>query len=257
MPKKFSSLNNIIDVYSTHETNPKPVAKATRLASAKKKKLEDEENDSDQVDNENEASSEENVSDNENSESKNTKAKKKKRVSAKNSTLLAKAKKRKGTKNSKKNNDEDNEEEENEENNDEPVQDTELEEKLRENIQQYVKVDNRIKKYNDKIKLLRDSIKPYTEKKKKLEKRVAAKMKNLNLYTIKIDDGDLKLNSKKSVEPLKPEYILKILNKVFPDDTKKIKKAYKYLIDKRPSTDEYVIKRLQTKSTYNKFSKKK
>ncbi len=120
---------------------------------------------------------------------------------------------------------------------------------LQENIQKYIKVDNTIKKIQEKMKILRESIKPKMETKKKYEKKVTKGMKKSEIKVIKIDDGKLLLNESTTKESLNPPYILKILKKNI-NNKEKVKKIFKKLTDDRPEKNRHFLKRATEKNTY-------
>src|SRR6185437_14943895 len=138
------------------------------------------------------------------------------------------------------------------------VEYTEAEKTLQLNIQKFVKADNQIRKAMDKMRILRDTIKPKMENKKKYERTITKGMKKQNIKIVKIDDGNLTLNEGKSKEALKPEYILKILKKVIlkknMSDKKKVKKEYKKLVDDRQEKERFSLKRSKEKNTYKDTS---
>lgn len=131
---------------------------------------------------------------------------------------------------------------------------TDAEKSLQVNIQKFVKIDNKIRKQYDKMKMMRESLKPKMEIKKKMEEKVTKGMKKNNIKLIKIDDGQIRLNEGKSKEPLKSEYILIVLKK-YIKDKKIIKKIYNKLIDDRPEKDRYSIKRAKIRDTFKEANK--
>ena len=81
-------------------------------------------------------------------------------------------------------------------------------------IQQWVAVDNQLKKINEQVKELRN-------KRHELEQNITtyAQSNNLSNATVKIGDGRLKFTNTRVPEPLTFKYLEKTLNSVIKNET--------------------------------------
>lgn len=96
---------------------------------------------------------------------------------------------------------------------------------IKDEINEWLDIDAKIKESQNEIKLLR-------EKKQTYEKNITNYVEQYNIKSIQTDDGKLKLCQTKSSQPLTFKYIEKCLNEVLPD-TANIPDIINYMKEKR------------------------
>ena len=94
-------------------------------------------------------------------------------------------------------------------------------------IQQWVQIDNQVRKLNDQIKELRD-------KRNNLEEGIIsyASSNNLSNATVKISDGRLKFSNTRIPEPLTFKYLEKALGEVIKNESQ-VKLIMEHIKNKR------------------------
>jgi seryl-tRNA synthetase len=104
-------------------------------------------------------------------------------------------------------------------------------------IQQWVSLDNQVKKLNEQVKELRD-------KRNNLEENITkyAISNNLSNATIQISDGKLKIVNTKVTEPLTFKYLEKVLKEVIKNESQ-VELILSHLKQKRTTTVCPEIKR--------------
>jgi len=97
------------------------------------------------------------------------------------------------------------------------------------NIKEWVQLDNQIRLYNEKIKVIR-------ERKSELLERILGENKefdkNLNNRTIDISDGKLKFQNSKQTSPLTFKYLQDSLHKIIRNE-KQVEQIVNYLKENR------------------------
>jgi hypothetical protein len=108
------------------------------------------------------------------------------------------------------------------------------------NVKKYVKVDNELREYREKIKQLN------AEKKDK-EEFILTYFQTIDTDAIEVQDGILKRNIKKSYGPLKKEFIHKALTEAIGGDGVKAQMLTDHIINTRPITEKITLKRIKVK----------
>jgi len=105
-------------------------------------------------------------------------------------------------------------------------------------IQQWVQIDNQVRKLNDQIKELRD-------KRNYLEDNIITYASNNNLSnaTVKISDGRLKFANTRVPEPLTFKYLEKTLSEVIKNESQ-VKLIMEHIKNKREIKTVPEIKRI-------------
>ena len=111
-------------------------------------------------------------------------------------------------------------------------------------VKSWVKLDDEIREYNDKIKELK-------KEKKEYETFVLEYMEKIGEKSINITGGKLRQNKSKTKTALKQEVIQGALYELTKDSAKSLQMT-KYIMDKRPT-----VERVNLKRTRNRKKKKK
>ena len=109
------------------------------------------------------------------------------------------------------------------------------------NVRKYVKADNELREYREKIKNLN------AEKKDK-EEFILSYFQTINIENIEVQDGILKKDVKKSYGPLKKDFIHKALTDAIGGDSNKAQLLTDHIINTRPITEKISLKRINVKS---------
>ena len=110
-------------------------------------------------------------------------------------------------------------------------------------VKAYVKLDDEIRKHQNKIKELKNERKDY-------EEFVLEYMNKIGEKSINITGGKLRQNKSKTKIGLKQDYIQNALYELTKDSTKSVQMT-KYIMDKRPVIERVNLKRTKARKKKN------
>ena len=128
-----------------------------------------------------------------------------------------------------------NENNENENENENEELQAKINEEFVEMVKNWVKIDDTVREYNNKIKDLKNEKKEY-------EEFILEYMDKIDEKVIDITGGKLRRNTSKSRGPLKQEMIQSALYDITNDSVKSLEMT-KIILDKRPMTERVNLKR--------------
>jgi hypothetical protein len=112
-------------------------------------------------------------------------------------------------------------------------------EQLKQNVREWVRLDNEIRALNKEITSRR-------EDKKKISKRLIDVMRENKLDIFDLKDGQLMYVKKNKKKPITQKQLITLLSSYYKEDTSKAEEIHNYLMDNR---EEVVQESIQRKIT--------
>jgi len=111
-------------------------------------------------------------------------------------------------------------------------------------VKNWVKLDDEIRDYNDKVKELKNERKEY-------EEYILEYMDKINENVINITGGKIRRNKSQTKTPLKEESIKTAIYEITKDNTKS-EQMTKYIMENRPSVERVNLKRTRLRKSRKK-----
>ena len=128
-----------------------------------------------------------------------------------------------------------------------PEMDDQEKDVFRQNVKQWVMIDDTIKNIQKEVKLIQMKIKERKAQKEELNAPILGFMKKYNLTDLNTSSGRIKYSVSYQKEALNVKAIKDKLNKYYNDDTEKSDKLIKFLMDNRDKKEKVSLKRVANK----------
>jgi hypothetical protein len=109
-------------------------------------------------------------------------------------------------------------------------------EQLKQNVREWVKLDNELRALNKEITARRNE-------KKNISKRLIDVMRDNKLDVFELKDGQLMYVKKNKKKPITQKQLLTLLSSYYKEDVSKAEEMRNYLLDNREEVTEEVIQR--------------
>jgi hypothetical protein len=132
---------------------------------------------------------------------------------------------------------------------------SEAQQKLKKRVINYIQTTNKIKQVNEKIKQLRQTLKPYEERKRKLAPHILTYLNSTNTTNTKglqIHNYKLTAVTSKRTQCISKDYLQQSLTSYFNDDKKKAQHLLDYIYNNRKVTKTQNLRQTEMKTKSKK-----
>lgn len=132
---------------------------------------------------------------------------------------------------------------------------SEAQQKLKKRVINYIQTTNKIKQVNEKIKQLRQTLKPYEERKRKLAPHILTYLNSTNTSNSKglqIHNYKLTAVTSKRTQCISKDYLQQSLTTYFNGDKKKAQHLLDYIYNNRKVTTTQNLRQTEMKTKSKK-----